>query len=72
MTSSVTSGRHLSKFEKTAENAASDGEGSNFSGTGLPFSLAQPIGGFLVHDDIRSEVASAVILSCLAAADKSV
>ena len=32
MTSLATSGRHLSKSEKTGKNAASDGFGSNFSG----------------------------------------
>ena len=32
MTPSATSGRPLSKFEKAAENAASRGFGSNFSG----------------------------------------
>ena len=32
MMSSATSGRHLSKFEKTAKNVTFDGFGSNFSG----------------------------------------
>ena len=44
MTSPATSGRHLSKFEKPAENAAFHGFESNFSGV-LP---APPIGGLLV------------------------
>ena len=45
MTSPSTCDRYLSKL-KTAENAASDGFGSNFRGAA--FCLAQPIGGLLV------------------------
>ena len=41
MTSLATSGRHLSKFEKTCENAASDGFGSSFSRA----AFCLPIGG---------------------------
>ena len=41
----ATSGRYLSKFEKTAEYAAFDGFRSNFSGAA--FCLAQPIGEIL-------------------------
>ena len=36
MTSSATSGRHFSKFYKTAESAAFYGFGSNFSGAASP------------------------------------
>ena len=43
MTLPATLGRH---YERTAENATSDGWGSNFSGAA--FCLAQPIGGLLV------------------------
>ena len=50
MTSPATSGRHLLKFEKTAEKAASDCSGSNFRGAA--FCLAQPIGGLLVDCSI--------------------
>ena len=45
MLSLATSGRQLSKFEKTAENAASDGFVSNFRGQ--PLRLTQPLVGFL-------------------------
>ena len=47
MASSAISGRHLSKFEKTAENTVTDGFGSNFFGRGvLP---APPVGRLLVE-----------------------
>ena len=45
MTPTATFGLHLLKFEKTAENVAFNGFGSNFSGTAC--NLAQPIGGLL-------------------------
>ena len=47
MKSLATSGQYLSKFEKTAVNAASDGFGSNFScaAFGLPHRLV----GILFH-----------------------
>ena len=57
MTSPTTSGRHLSKFEKTAENDPSDGIASNFSGAA--FCLAQPIGGLLGFIILSSFSASA-------------
>ena len=47
MTSLAPFGRHLSKFDKTAENAASDGFLSNFSGAVC--CLTQIIGGLLVR-----------------------
>ena len=43
----ATSDRHLSKYEKTTDNAASDGFVSNFSGAA--FCLAPPIDGLLVR-----------------------
>ena len=46
MTSPATFVRYLSAFEETAENAASDSFGSNFSGAA--FGLTQPIGGLLI------------------------
>ena len=49
MTASAISGRHLSKFEETAENAAYDIFGSNFSGAG--FLSAPPVGGRLVNEN---------------------
>ena len=51
MTSPVTSGRQLSKIEKTAKNAASNVVVSNFSG--VVFCLAQPFGGLLVRQNGR-------------------
>ena len=45
MTSPATPGQHLSKFEKPAENAASEGFRSNFSGTA--FCLPHQVVGFL-------------------------
>ena len=41
------SDRHLSKFEKTAENAASDCRGLNFSAA--TFCLPPPIGGHVAE-----------------------
>ena len=47
MTSPAFSGQHLSKFEKkTAENAASDGLGSNFSG--VAYCLSHELVGVLL------------------------
>ena len=46
MTSPVNSGWNLAKLEKSAENAASDGFGSNFSGAAA-FCMAQSIGELL-------------------------
>ena len=46
MTSSATSGRHLSKFKKNGRNAASDGLGSNLSG--LAFCLPHQLVGVLL------------------------
>ena len=66
MTSSDTSGRHLSKFEKEAEDAASDGCGSNFSGPA--FQQAQSIGELLViitvirSRDLENEIARLRVL----------
>ena len=63
MMSPVTSGQRLSKFEK-AENTASDGFESNF--TGSAFGVSQPIGGLLVRqmalcDVLRTPVSSVFV-----------
>ena len=75
MTSPATSRRHLSKFEKTAENVASSGFRSNFSGAA--FRLAQPIGWLVVHvylcadkvNESKTLPLGAILLLTLAHAD---
>ena len=65
MWSPATSGRHLWKFEKTAENDAPEGFGFNFSGAA--FYLAQPIGGLLlvlIASDVDRSLRATVIARC--------
>ena len=63
----ATSGRHLSKYDKTAKIVASDGFDSNFSGAA--FSLAQPIGGLVVatkyDDELKMPVSAHTQTICI-------